>query len=734
MTNFNLDTDSDGIALVTWDAPGRSMNVIDVATILELFEIVEKTTADEAVKGVVITSGKDTFCAGADLTLLNTMSSTFAQMAKSHGEEAAAKRLFEESRKLSQLYRRIETCGKPWVAALNGTALGGGFELALACHHRVAADNDKTRLGLPEIKIGLFPGAGGTTRISRMMMPADALQYLLKGDQLKISRAKGMKLIDNVVPAADLITAAKDWIKAGGKAQAPWDVKGFKNPGGLVWSKAGMMTFMPANAIYRRETYDNYPAARAVLQVVFDGLQLPFDLALQVESRHFAHILRSKEAAAMIRTLFVSMGELNKGARRPVNVPQTKLQKVGIIGAGFMGASIAYVSANAGLDVVLIDRDQEAADKGKAHSHKLMTDQINKGRANAAARDALLARITPTDDYETLKGCDLVIEAVFEDRAVKVETIAKAQAVVPDVIFGSNTSTLPISSLAETAKDPSRFVGIHFFSPVEKMMLVEIIMGKQTGDEALAMALDFVRTIKKTPIVVNDSRGFYTSRVVGTYIREGHLMLMEGVPAAMIENVGRMAGMPVGPLSLNDEVAVDLAWKILKATEADLGKDAVDTRQKVLLSDMVEKYGRLGRKNGKGFYDYPEKGPKKLWPGLVELQMKALDPDTIDVDELKQRMLAIQALETARCFEEGVLTDVREADVGSILGFGFAPFSGGTLSYIDFMGVKNFVALCERLEKKYGSRFRPNALLLDLAAKDETFYGRFASGGKKEAA
>lgn len=733
-SNFKIDTDSDGIALVTWDAPGRSMNVIDVATILELFEIVEKTTADEAVKGVVITSGKDTFCAGADLTLLNTMSSTFAQMAKSHGEEAAAKRLFEESRKLSQLYRRIETCGKPWVAALNGTALGGGFELALACHHRVAADNDKTRLGLPEIKIGLFPGAGGTTRISRMMMPADALQYLLKGDQLKISRAKGMKLIDNVVPAADLITAAKDWIKAGGKAQAPWDVKGFKNPGGLVWSKGGMMTFMPANAIYRRETYDNYPAARAVLQVVFDGLQLPFDLALQVESRHFAHILRSKEAAAMIRTLFVSMGELNKGARRPANVPQTKLQKVGIIGAGFMGASIAYVSANAGLDVVLIDRDQEAADKGKAHSHKLMTDQINKGRANAAARDALLARITPTDDYEALKGCDLVIEAVFEDRKVKAETIAKAQAVVPDIIFGSNTSTLPISSLAETAKDPSRFVGIHFFSPVEKMMLVEIIMGKQTGDDALAMALDFVRTIKKTPIVVNDSRGFYTSRVVGTYIREGHLMLMEGVPAAMIENVGRMAGMPVGPLSLNDEVAVDLAWKILKATEADLGKDAVDTRQKVLLSDMVEKYGRLGRKNGKGFYDYPEKGPKKLWPGLVELQMKALDPDTIDVDELKQRMLAIQALETARCFEEGVLTDVREADVGSILGFGFAPFSGGTLSYIDFMGVKTFVALCERLEKKYGSRFKPNALLLDLAAKDETFYGRFASGGKKEAA
>jgi 3-hydroxyacyl-CoA dehydrogenase/enoyl-CoA hydratase/3-hydroxybutyryl-CoA epimerase len=732
--NFKLDVDGDGIALITWDSPGRSMNVIDLAVIGELADLVEKLAADEKVKGVVITSGKDTFCAGADLTLLNTMQTTFKEYVRTQGEEAAAKKLFEESRKLSQLYRRIETCGKPWVCALNGTALGGGFELALACHHRVAAENDKARVGLPEIKIGLFPGAGGTTRVSRMMLPADALQFLFKGEQLRLARAKGMKLIDNIVPAADLVKAAKDWIKAGGKAEAPWDVKGFKNPGGLVWSKAGMMVFSPANAIYRRETYDNYPAARAILQTVFDGLQLPVDLALQVESRQFAHILRSKEAAAMIRTLFVSMGELNKGARRPANVPQTKLKKVGIIGAGFMGAGIAYVSAQAGLDVVLIDRDQESADKGKSLSHKLMTEQINKGRANTAARDALLAHITATPDYNALKGCDLVIEAVFEDRKVKADATAKAQAVVPDVVFGSNTSTLPITSLAETAKDPAKFIGIHFFSPVEKMMLVEIIMGKKTGDAALAMALDFVRAIKKTPIVVNDSRGFYTSRVVGTYIREGHLMLMEGVPAAMIENVGRIAGMPVGPLSLNDEVAVDLAWKILKATEVDLGKDAVDPRQKQLLEAMVEKNGRLGRKNGKGFYDYPEKGQKKLWPGLADLQGDTLDPDKIDVDELKVRLLSIQALETARCFEEGVLTDVREADVGSILGFGFAPFSGGTLSYIDFMGVKNFVTLCEKLEKKFGPRFKPNALLLDLASKGETFYGRFAPDGKKAAA
>ena len=733
-SNFKVDTDSDGIALITWDMPGRSMNVIDLTVIEELGAIVETLVADSAVKGAVITSGKDTFCAGADLTLLESLTRAFAEMAKTQGEEAASKVLFEESRKLSQLYRRIETSGKPFVAAINGTALGGGFELCLGCHHRVASDNPKTRVGLPEIKIGLFPGAGGTQRVARMLQPADALQLLLKGDQLRLSRAKAMKLIDNVVPAADLVKAAKDWIKAGGKAEAPWDVKGFKNPGGLVFSKAGMMVFPAANAIYRRETYDNYPAARAILQTVFDGLQLPMDLALQVESRWFAKILRSKEAAAMIRTLFVSMQDLNKGARRPANVPATKLKKVGVIGAGFMGAGIAYVSAQAGLEVVLIDRDQAVADKGKAHSHGLMSDQVNKGRATAADRDAVLARITPTSDYGALQGCDLVIEAVFEDRKVKAETVAKAQAVVPDIVFGSNTSTLPISSLAENAKDPAKFVGIHFFSPVEKMLLVEIIMGEKTGDVALATALDFVRAIRKTPIVVNDSRGFYTSRVVGTYIREGHLMLTEGVPAAMIENVGRMAGMPVGPLSLNDEVAVDLAWKILKATEADLGAAAIDARQKQLLSDLVEKHGRLGRKNAKGFYDYPEKGPKKLWPGLADLQPQHLDPDTIDIDGIKKRLLAIQALETARCFEEGVLTDVREADVGSILGFGFAPFSGGTLSYIDMMGTKAFVALCQTLEKAHGARFKPTKLLLEMAERNETFYGRFAPGARRAAA
>jgi len=735
MANFKLDVDGDGIALVTWDMADRSMNVITTSVIEELGGLVDKITADPATKGVVVTSGKDAFCGGADLTMLEGMGTVFANLVRTKGEEAAAAFVFDESRKLSQVYRRIETCGKPWVCALNGTAMGGGFEFALACHYRIATDNPKTRLGLPEIKVGLFPGAGGTQRVARMIPPADALQFLLKGEQLKVDRAKAMKLIDAVVPQVDLIKVAKDWIKAGGKAKAPWDTEGFRLPGGPVYSKAGMMTFPAANAIYRRETYDNYPAARAILQVVYEGLQVPFDTALRIESRWFAKILRSPEAAAMIRSLFVSMQELNKGARRPANEPLTSLKKIGIVGAGFMGAGIAQVSAAAGLQVVLIDRDQETADKGKAGLHKALSDRVMKGRMKGAERDEWLARISPSADYGALKDCDLIIEAVFEDRKVKSEVIAKIQAVIGDkAIFASNTSTLPISSLASEFKDPARFIGIHFFSPVDRMMLVEIILGKETGNKALAAALDYVRVIRKTPIVVNDSRGFYTSRVVGTYIREGHLMLTEGVPAAMIENVGRMAGMPVGPLALNDEVAVDLAWKILKATEADLGAKAVDARQKTLLREMVEKRGRFGRKNGKGFYDYPANGPKKLWPDLVDFQLKKLDPEKIDIEELKLRLLGIQALETSRCFEEKVLTDVREADVGSILGFGFAPFSGGTLSWIDMMGTKRFVELCRKLDKKFGARFAPNKLLIDLAQHNEGFYQRFAPGKKKEAA
>ncbi|MCX7308256.1 MAG: 3-hydroxyacyl-CoA dehydrogenase NAD-binding domain-containing protein [Afipia sp.] len=727
--NFKIETDADGIALVTWDIPGKSMNVVDETSGTELAAIVKQMTDDATVKGVVITSAKEAFCAGADLTMLTGMNQTYVEMLKSKGEEAANKFVFDNVRVLSQTFRNIETGGKPWVAAINGLALGGGFELTLACQYRVASDNPKTRLGLPEIKVGLFPGGGGTQRLPRMMQTQDALQMLLKGDAVDVNKAKASGILGAVVPAADLIKTAKDWIKAGGKAVAPWDEKGFKIPSGAVYSKGGTMIFPPANAIYRRETYDNYPAARAIMQCVYEGLQLPMDAAVRVESRYFSKILRSKEAAAMIRSLFVSMGELNKGARRPQNVPPTKVKKLAVIGAGFMGASVGFVSAQAGIEVVLIDRDQASADTGKGHAKTAVDAAVAKGRMKQADGDAILARISATPDYNAIKDCDLVIEAVFEDRKVKAETYAKAQPLLRDgAIFATNTSTLPINSLAEEWKDQSKFIGIHFFSPVEKMMLVEIIVGKNTGEVALATALDYVRQIKKTPIVVNDSRGFFANRCVLRYIAEGYEMLLEGVPPAMIENVGKMAGMPVGPLSLNDEIAIDLALKILKATEADLGANAIAQDQKNLLVEMVEKRGRLGRKNGKGFYDYPEKGKgqKKLWPELTTLQPKHLDPDTLDIEELKQRFLVVQAVEAARTVEDHVITDPREADVGSILGFGFAPFTGGTLSYIDFMGTKKFVELCQKLEKKYGSRFTPPKLLIDMAAKNETFYERFA--------
>jgi len=724
LVNFRFETDADGIATLTWDMPERSMNVITPQVMEELNQVVDKVAGDEAIKGCVIVSGKEAFSGGADLTMLQGLRDLYVKLAKEQGEQIAMQRFFDESRKLSLLYRKLETCGKPFAAAIHGVCLGGAFELALSCQLRVVSDDASTRVGLPEIKVGLFPGAGGTQRVSRLMQTGDALQMMFKGDQIKALPARNMGLVHAVLPRDQIVAAAKEWLKANPQAKQPWEDPKFKLPSNKVHSPAGMQIWPPANAIYRRETNDNYPAARAILSAVYEGLQLPMDLALKVESRYFAKILRTKEAASMIRSLFVSMQELNKGARRPADVPASKLKKVGVIGAGFMGAGIAYVTANAGIEVVLVDRDIEAAEKGKAYSHKLVTDQITKGRAKTADRDALLGRIRASADYADLKGCDLIVEAVFEDPKVKAEVIAKVEAVVgPKTIFGSNTSTLPITGLAEHSERPKNFIGIHFFSPVEKMLLVEIIMAKKTGKKALAMALDFVRAIKKTPIVVNDTRGFYANRCVGNYIREGHLMLMEGVPPAMIEAAGKQAGMPVGPLSLNDEVAVDLAYKVLKATKAQLGDAAVDPAQEKLLNEMVEKHGRLGRKNRKGFYDYPEAGPKRLWPGLAELTRNKLEPELVDMEELKHRLLVTQALEAAKTYEEGVVTDPREADVGSIIGFGFAPYSGGTLSYIDNMGAAAFVKLCESLAKKHGERFKPNRLLKRMAKTGESFYG-----------
>ncbi len=733
LTNFRFETDADGIALVTWDMPGRSMNVLTPEVIAEMTSIVDAITNDAAIKGAVFTSGKDGFSGGADLTMLKTAGEEFARRAKTDGKQAAMRAFVDQTKQPSLLYRRLETCGKPVAAAINGVCMGGGFELALACHHRIVADLDKARVGLPEIKVGLFPGAGGTQRVARLMPTPDALQMLLKGDQIRPAAAKKMGLVHEVAPADQIVALAKAWVKANPHAKAPWDDPKFKLPSGKVFSAPGMMIWPPANAIYRRETHDNYPAAKAVLQSVFEGLQLPMDLALAIESKCFANILLSKEAAAMIRSLFLSTGELNKGARRPANVPATKLKKIGVLGAGFMGAGIAYVSANAGIEVVLIDRDQELAEKGKAYSDKVVSSHIAKGRAKTADKEALLARIKHTADYAELEGCDLVIEAVFEDRAVKAEATKKAQAVLgPDVVFASNTSTLPISSLAGTSLKPEHFIGVHFFSPVEKMKLVEIIMGEKTDARALATAMDFVRAIEKTPIVVNDCRGFYVNRCVLKYMVEAHAMVMEGVPPAMIENAAKMAGMPVGPLALTDETGLDLAWKILQATEKDLGPGAVDPAQKKLIEAMVVKEGRFGRKNGKGFYDYPASGPKSLWPGLMKIVGKRLDPDAVSVKDLEDRFLYAVALEAARCIDEGVVTDPREADVGSILGFGYAPYTGGALSFIDFMGLNAFVKRAKELAAKYGPQFAPSDKLVQMAERGETFYGTY--GEKQRAA
>jgi 3-hydroxyacyl-CoA dehydrogenase/enoyl-CoA hydratase/3-hydroxybutyryl-CoA epimerase len=724
-TNFKIETDADGIALVTWDMPDKSMNVFTEEVMKELDAIIDQTTADPAVKGVVVTSGKSSFSGGADLSMIKSMF-TFQAEEKKKDPDNAARRLFDLVGRMTGLFRKLETSGKPWVSAINGTCMGGAFEMSLACHGRVASNAKSVKIALPEVKVGIFPGAGGTQRVPRLTNTQDALQMMTTGSSLTPARAKAMGLVHEVVDPDRLIEAAKAMIKNGLKPVQPWDEKGFKLPGGGIWTPASAQLWPAASGILRRETYGNYPGAIAILKCVYEGLQVPFDTALKIEQRYFTEILQTTEAFSMIRSLFVSMQELGKGARRPAGVPKTELRKVGVVGAGFMGASIAYVTAAGGIPVTLIDRDMEAAEKGRTHSEGLVKDAIGKGRLTKEEGEALLSRITPSADYGDLKDAGLVIEAVFEDRQVKKDVIEKVEAVIAeDAIFASNTSTLPITGLARNSKRPDRFIGIHFFSPVEKMMLTEVILGKETGDRALAAALDYVAAIRKTPIVVNDTRGFYVNRCVFRYIHEAYDMLIEGVPPAMIENAAKMAGMPVGPLSLNDEVAIDLSQKILKAAVADLGEKAVDPRHMALIDKMVDELDRRGRKNGKGFYEYPAKPARKyLWPGLKELYPQK-DAGEIEVGVLKQRLLVTIALEAARTIEEGIVTDPREADVGSILGFGFAPYTGGTISYIDGMGAKAFVELCEKLAADHGDHFRPTPLLKEMAAKGETFYGRF---------
>ncbi len=714
MNTFTTELDADGILTCTFDVPGKSMNTLTSEAIADLGALAARIKTDDAVKGAVFTSGKSSgFCAGADL-------SEFAPMfagAITDGE-AGKRRAFDMVLNLSMTFRAIEACGKPVGIATAGLTLGGGCEWLLACHYRAALDSPKVQIGLPEVKVGIMPGAGGTQRLTRIMGAMAALPYLLEGKNFSAQDALAAGVLQSV--SADPVAACKDWIKAGGKAVVPWDADDFKIPGGAVQGKAAQV-FMVGNAMLRQKTYDNYPGARHIMSAVYEGLQLPFVKALELEVKYFLRTVMTPQSSAMVRSLFLSMQDLNKGARRPTDVPEQTITCVAVIGAGFMGAGIAHAAASAGIKVVLVDATQEGADKGRKHSEDLLAKATKRGKMTAEKAAEILERIVATTDYELLWDADLVIEAVFEKREVKDEVITKAEAHMrPDTIFGTNTSTLPVSGLATSSVRPDQFIGIHFFSPVDKMMLVEIIKGEKTGDVALARAMDFVMRLKKTPIVVRDARGFYANRCVLRYIEQGMNMLDEGLPPALIENVAKQAGMPVGPLSLQDEVAIDLGVKIVRQTAADLGDAYKPGATDRILIAMAETHGRLGRKNAKGFYDYPEGGEKTLWPGLKDLV--ANHATTWNVDDIRDRILYAQAIEAARSFADKIVTDVREADVGSILGWGFAPWSGGVLSFIDMVGPAAFVKRADELAAQYGPVFIVPQTLRQMAERGEGYY------------
>ena len=732
MENFKIDVDSDGIALITFDVPGRTMNTITILATQELSEIAKQLKSDAKIVGAVFASGKATgFCAGADL---GEMDQIAGAASAGVSEEERLKKQYDSASSLTRIYREIETCGKPVAVAIEGLALGGGLELCLACHYRVAADNPKIKLGLPEGKVGLLPGAGGTQRLPRLIGVQNAAMMILQGADKSPQEAKSLGFVNEIVPAGKTIEAAKAWIKTKPSAVAPWDVKGYRVKDG-PYSPSGSMIAVGGNAMVSKQTNNNMPAQRNILSCIYEGMQVPIDAGLRIEARYFVKTANTPQAKGMIRTLFLSLQALGKGGNRPTNLPTYEVKKVAVIGAGLMGAGITYVQAKAGIETVLIDVSQEAADKGKDYSRKLVEKDVSRGKLTKEKGDALLALITPTTDYSKVDGADLVIEAVYENPALKAEITKKVEAHLgANAVMGTNTSTLPITELAEASVRPKNFIGVHFFSPVERMGLVELIRGKDTTDETVAKAIDYVVKIRKTPITVNDSRGFYTSRCFGTYTTEGIEMLMEGYAPAMIENVGRQCGMPMGPLEVSDSVGLDTALKVGKSMAEAAQQDYKKDPKGAIMSWIVEDKGRLGRKAGKGFYEYGDDGkPTRLWPELtqkIETKIKDCPPEL--KAELTKRYLFRQCIEVARCFEEGVITDPRDADVGSILAWGFAPYTGGCISYIDlFWGTKKFVEEADRLAKQYGDRFKPPQLLRDMAKTNQSFYERF---GKKDKA
>ena len=710
LAGFAAERDEDGIVTVTIDQSDRKMNVIGDGFTESFATLIDSFVADESTKGLILTSAKETFVVGADIDSL--------------GKIETPEQAFDLVQDLKGSLRKLELSGKPVVAAMTGTALGGGLEIALACHYRIAIDSPKTKLGLPEVKLGLLPGGGGTQRLPRLVGIQKSLELMTQGTELRPGAAKDIGLIDATASdKADMLQQAKEWIEANPKAQQPWDKKGFKIPGGDSKNPKVVQIFSIAPAMANQKSNGNYPAIKHIMSCVYEGCMVDIDTGLEIESRYFAACVLSPESHNMINTLWTQLNSIKKGQSRPDGFDRYKTKKVGVLGAGMMGAGIAYVSAKVGIEVVLLDRDIESADKGKEYSTKILDKAISRSRSTPEKKQALLDKIKTTTSYDDLEGCDLIIEAVFENREIKAKCTQQSEAVIPDsAVYASNTSTLPITGLATASKRPNQFIGLHFFSPVDKMPLVEIIMGEETDDETLAKAFDYVLQINKTPIVVNDSRGFYTSRVFATYVTEGIAMLGEGIHPRSIEVAGMKAGMPMPPLALQDEVSLDLVMHITEQTKKDLaaeGIDMPDHPSMPVLNVVGKEHERLGKKVGKGFYDYPENGEKHLWSELTNLFPPVAEQPS--QQDLVDRLMFIQVNESAKCYEEDVVRSVADTNIGSIFGWGFAPQHGGTLQFVNAMGADKFVARSRELAKQYGERFEPAKILVEMAEKGEVF-------------
>ncbi len=714
MTNptIHYAQDAHGIATLTLDYPGKSMNVIDQSLMDDLRDCIARVAADPAVIGAIVTSGKQAFVAGADLL---SMEANLDSM-----RDDSMQVLFDKCASLSRLLRQMETCGKPFVAAINGTAMGGGLEICLACHYRVVSDAPGLLLGLPEVQVGLLPGAGGTQRMLRILGISRAMPYLLEGKHF--DAAKGLKegIVQAIASPDTLLDTARRWLLDQPTAIQPWDIKGYTLPGGGPFDAKVAPSFVVGNTMLQAQTFHNLPAPLAIQSCLYEGAQLPMDKALRVESKYLAFLTRDPVSRGMIRTLFVSKTKAEKGLHRPAGIAPLHCRTLGIVGAGMMGSGIAQIAAQRGIDVVLLDRDAAAAERGKEAAQKRLARLVEKGRMEAGKAQALLARIRTTADYADLAASDVVIEAVFENRAIKADILRQLDAVLPPhCLVASNTSSLPITLLAQAGAHPERFIGMHFFSPAERMPLVEVIRGRDTSDQSLAHALDLVAQLRKTPIVVNDHRGFFTSRFIGSFVDDGIAMLAEGVAPALIENCARQAGMPVGPLAITDEMSIELSKQAGDAQAREF-PDSYRPGRSVPVIEKLFALGRMGRKNGKGFYDYDDKG-KSLWPGLADhYPLRTEQPQPQD---LRQRVLYVQAIEAARAMEDGVLLSPADGDVGAILGVGFPAYTGGPFSLMDGIGIAEFVREAERLAVLFGPHLQPPALLKRMAAEGATFYG-----------